>query len=99
MKTLGLKDEAMKKIISLTLNEGTVPDFLDLTDITLTQEQVNCKYVYLSRNIALEQSKGDFIMESSVDLRKYDSVKLKTSQGKFHMKGIMSKFLGKDVNI
>lgn len=89
----------MNKILNLTLNEGTVPDFLDLTDITLTKQEVNYKYAYLSRNVSLQQSKGDFIMESSVDFRKYDSVKLKTDKGKFHMKGIMSKFLGKDVKI
>jgi hypothetical protein len=47
--------------MNLTIDLGTVPDFVNLTDFSLTKSEVNCRYTYLSRNVSLEQAKGDFV--------------------------------------
>ncbi len=62
--------------MNLTIDLGTVPDFVNLTDFSLTKSEVNCRYTYLSRNVSLEQAKGDFVFQSSIDLKNYDSFKM-----------------------
>jgi hypothetical protein len=87
LRKLGLNDSALSKIVEITDKDGTVPDFINLTDIYLKDSQVDLRYAYLSRNVKLGQAKGDFIIDSPLDLSGYDSFAMKTDNGKFSIKG------------